>query len=333
MSDSKNDSELLSGIENLGEITVPDPVQKGFLKAAYHLLGALTDIPVAFLEGFAADHRASTEARRELKIAAGRKLISQFGGGSDLANRALAQQISIILRKQVNVEEVLTKTAEHLGSEKNASETEAEVSEDWLENFRAEAQLKSEAEMQSAFARILAGEIQKPGTFSLRTVRALGQMDQETATMFQRFANACVAHPSLIDARVPSLGGNANTNALERYGLSFGSLNTLLENGLIISEFNSVFEYAPVSEAGLSLAYAGNLIILQPKNPEMSPVEVQGPALSKIGKELFLVTQPEENEQYSKELFLYLSNVGFSVGRSITSDITEFLRPQRSSAN
>ena len=43
----------------------------------------------------------------------------------------------------------------------------------------------------------------------------------------------------VIDARVPSLGGNAADNALQKYGLDFGNLNVLNEHGLIISDYRA----------------------------------------------------------------------------------------------
>ena len=46
----------------------------------------------------------------------------------------------------------------------------------------------------------------------------------------------------MLDARVPSLGGNAAQNSLEAYGLGFGNLNVLNEHGLIIADYNSWFD-------------------------------------------------------------------------------------------
>ena len=41
-----------------GGITIPEPLQKGILKAANRLLGGAIDVPAAWLEGFAEDFRA-----------------------------------------------------------------------------------------------------------------------------------------------------------------------------------------------------------------------------------------------------------------------------------
>ncbi|UAB89918.1 DUF2806 domain-containing protein [Ruegeria sp. SCSIO 43209] len=313
MSESEEENIAASLLEVAGEIGVPDPVQKGFLKAANRLIGAAIDIPAAWLEGFASDHRASADARRELQMAAAKKISADFGGSSDLANRAFAQQASRILRTQVNLEDVVARTAEELASDRQPDNPLGSPSDDWLETFRAEAELRSEEDIQSAFSRILAGEIRRPGTFSIRTVRAIGQMDQQTARVFQNYANVCVSVAGGFDVRVPSLGGNANQNRLGVFGLSFGDLNTLQENGLVQTDYHSWMEYSQFARNRVPLEYAGNRLILSLSNPNTSSVRVNGPALTTVGRELLKITDPSENEKYTIELKSFLESAGLKL--------------------
>ena len=314
MSDTGDDNATTSMLEVVSEYGVPDPVQKGFLKAANRLLGAVVDIPAAWLEGFASDHRASADARRELQMAAAKKIASEYGGKSDLANRALAQQASRILRTQVNLEDVVARAAIDLASSQPEDEPSVEPSDDWLECFRAEAEMRSEEEVQTAFSRILAGEIRHPGTFSIRTVRAIGQMDQRTAKIFQNFANICVVALDGFDIRALSLGGNANQNALQKFGLSFSNLNVLQENGLLQHDYHSSLEYTYFAKQRIPFNYAGRLMILSFNEPESREVKVNGPALSAVGMELFKITQPNENKNYTSELAAYFQKHGISTG-------------------
>ena len=67
-------------------------------------------------------------------------------------------------------------------------------------------------------------------------------MDQSIAALFKKLCSACIVlgipnNEMVIDARVSSLGGNAGSNALEKYGLGFRQLNILNEFDLIISDY------------------------------------------------------------------------------------------------
>ena len=309
-SEEKNVAALL---EVVGEIGVPEPVQKGFLKAAVRLIGAAIDIPAAYLEGFASDYRASTDARRKLLLEAANKMASEFGSSSDLANRAYIQQASRILRSQVIMEDVVGRAAEELASDEKSDDPSGAPSDDWLEAFRAEAGNRSKADIHTAFSRILAGEIRRPGSFSIRTVRAVGQMEQLTARIFQDYANICIVAEGGLDVRVPSLGGNANQNRLTAFGLDYINLNILQENGLVQPNYHSYMDYAVAAKLGLPFKYAGRQMILSLKNPDSPAVLVNGPALSTVGRELLGITVPTENKNYTGDLLAYLDGAGFNV--------------------
>ena len=102
--------------------------------------------------------------------------------------------------------------------------------------------------MRLLFGRILAGEIRKPGTYSIKTVKTLGELDQSAATLFKKLCSLCIVFEipggeHVLDIRVPSMGGNAASNVLRSYGLSFDQLNILHEYGLIIPDYNSWYDY------------------------------------------------------------------------------------------
>ncbi|WJI61672.1 DUF2806 domain-containing protein [Mesorhizobium sp. C416B] len=66
--------------------------------------------------------------------------------------------------------------------------TSADVDDDWLNFFEGYAEKATSENMRKLWGRILAGEIRKPGAFSLRTLRIASELDRETASVFQEFA-------------------------------------------------------------------------------------------------------------------------------------------------
>ena len=61
----------------------------------------------------------------------------------------------------------------------------------------------SSEKFQLLWAKVLAGEVERPGSTSIRTLSILKNIDQATADLFRKFYSACVVLKD--DARVPSL--------------------------------------------------------------------------------------------------------------------------------
>ena len=197
---------------------IPAPVRRNIFKAFSQLCSAAIDIPIAHFSGLADERRAVTAARIKLTETSAEQMAQQMQTDPEYARVAAEMFANKILREQVNLDKVsrqaaieiqetskLTNQAEQEGSENT-------ITDDWLNTFEIEARQKSSEEMQAYFGRVLAGEIRKPGSFSIRTVRILASLDQETATHFARLCSLCISFDSG-DVRVSSLAGNANSNA------------------------------------------------------------------------------------------------------------------------
>ena len=129
---------------------------------------------------------------------------------------------------------------------------------------------------------------------------------------------------TLSDARVCSLGGNAGLNALQAYGLNFGSLNRLNEHGLIISDYNSWFDYQCSTSSTadnqthiicLPFRFQNRFWVLTPKDQRTTKniFKVSGVALTKSGQELSRVVELERIDKYSQELASFFQKNNFSM--------------------
>jgi hypothetical protein len=63
------------------------------------------------------------------------------------------------------------------------------VDDDWIANFCDKSRNVSNEQMQTLWARLLAGEITKPGSFSRRTVNLLDDLDREDCDAFALLCN------------------------------------------------------------------------------------------------------------------------------------------------
>ena len=304
-------------------VPVPAPVKRNLLKAISRLCSALIDIPVAHLQGKVEERRAVTKARIQLIDTTADRVAEQMRLDPEYARRAISQFGNRILREQVNLDTITRKGIEELNRETTSrydTSSDAEISDDWLACFEEEARKKSAEDTQIYFARVLAGEIRKPNSYSLKSIKTLGEMDQEIAKAFRTLCSMSVllgdASNQIIDIRVLSLGGNAASNSLDKYGLTFNLLNLLNEYGLIISDFNSWRDYqiciglAVSSEGGqlrtvrLPIIHQGISWLMHSlpgRNPSKQ-FKVHGVALTQTGQELSKVVELEPVEEYTREL-------------------------------
>ena len=148
-------------------------------------------------------------------------------------------------KRQSNIESVVRQAASELG-DKHVEDHEPD--HDWTARFFNDIQDVSTKETQRLYARILAGEVERPGSTSTKTLSILTNLDRPTATLFRTLCSACMSlfadTDRVLEARVLSLGGDASQNALKKFGLSFDSLNVLNEHGLVIADYRSWYDIA-----------------------------------------------------------------------------------------
>jgi hypothetical protein len=101
----------------------------------------------------------------------------------ELAARAGERIAFRELRRQENIERITAKALPLLPNEV----AEQPVDPDWTAHFFENCQDISDEQIQQLWARILAGEVSAPGTFSLRTLGIVKMLTKEDAGLFTRF--------------------------------------------------------------------------------------------------------------------------------------------------
>jgi hypothetical protein len=297
---------------------IPAALQRNISKAVGHLF----KIPNAYLDGLAEEIKATSEARVKITKATGNKLAQAVEIDSSLAKIATQTHANKILRQQKNAIKVLQHAAEEISSaphQQHADEP-AEISDDWLNAFESEAVNMSSEQMQKLFGKMLAGEIFRPTTFSIRTVKMMGQMDIDVAEIFQKFCSMVSSYRvgedrAVVDGRVISLGKKTNI-ALYNFGISHFEMLTLEEYGLLASAVPVDFPYQPCvyrehgsKERKISLTYNNKHHVLLPKPPktadDFAHYRTAGIALSRVGRELLQIVELQENRDYTEALTNY----------------------------
>ena len=283
---------------------------------------------------------AQAEARQTL-VAAASDVRGEIDIGETVSQRIQFQEE----KRHRNIGSVVGQTAELLG-DKDVPDQEPD--HDWTARFFNYIQDVSSEEMQLLWAKVLAGQIEQPGSVSIRALSILRNLDNTTAKLFQLLCSACVKiSPDgslVLDARVPSLGLNAGDNSLQKFGLAYSNLNILNEHGLIISDYNSRYDMRMCigivgrsSDQGLVLVripfgFQGRHWILTASSERQLSAElfVSGVALSRAGMELSKITECEPMPEYHQALAEFFASQGlvmteFDDSRGRVTDISAIL--------
>ena len=123
-----------------------------------------------------------TKIRRLAKASADAQVIEAKGDleVADLQKRAASRFLQEEMRKQENIESVLGKAVPLLDD----TATPEAIEDDWVAHFFERSRIVSDGEMQTLWAKLLAGEANEPGSCSKRTLDILSCLDKADAELF-----------------------------------------------------------------------------------------------------------------------------------------------------
>ena len=205
-----------------------------------------------------------------------------------LAIRANERMLTEAIRQESNIEDVLDLTEDELKLEENVSDEP--VDEDWLCRFFGIAKDVNSYEMKFIWAKILAGEIKQPGSFSMRTMETLRNISQKEAEVFQK-----------IFPFIMGYGGEYFTSSdddlLNQFDIYFTDFMILSECGLVNT---SLSNNPKVSESNNSYMCSDKVIIqFWGYTPEEKEINMGIHLLTCAGKELYNILEHTENTEYA----------------------------------
>ena len=182
--------------------------------------------------------------------------------------------------------------------------------------------------MQERFARMLAGEIKRPGTFSIRAIKTLGQINPEMASVFRTFCSGCVSfdNPSgsglIYTSIFPKFEVGRQYTFLNQYGIDKRMLSNLQEFSLLETELSPLLMREFVLDiqecfGGNSenlptpFLYAGGYYLLKRLDDKKDvdwDFKFPGYFLSSLGIELIRIVEPEPIKQLSEDLKEFFRN-------------------------
>ncbi len=150
------------------------PVQE----AIGRLVAGLTDIPAAYLESISRNIRRETESKDTVYAAIAAAAASTAANDDGIVLRGVERWARQLEAKQKSRETVAIRTLEVLSEDESLENAEA-PNEDFMRMFEDIVEKVSSEQLTDLMARILAGEIRKPGSVSRRTLQTVAILDQQ----------------------------------------------------------------------------------------------------------------------------------------------------------
>lgn len=201
---------------------------------------------------------------------------------NELLERGLIRETNEIMIHQENLESIAEKALSLIPEN---AEPEEPVDFDWLMRFKDAAKNVSTEEMQFIWAKILAGEYQKPGCISLRTLEVVKNLSKEEAELFCE----CV---SLAFGCFEELYILADSAFLGEKNIAHSTILTLDECGLLeYGGGNISFNYS-IEQKQVLIFEAGNWTI-QLINPNELTVNgmINVYRLTSAGRDLYRIIE------------------------------------------
>ena len=190
MADNDHLSNEVSVQGQITETGLSATAKSRAIAAIDRCIGAAVDVPAAKMEVWATRIRD----RGRLESATYDAAVERVGGaiGSDTAaGRLVDEVVASRIQAIANKKHVAMRAVEYLALPSSDVEAEhdtdsTDLDADWLNYFDGYAEKASSENVRDLWARVLAGEIRRPGSFSRATLRLLAELDQRMAAWFQQ---------------------------------------------------------------------------------------------------------------------------------------------------
>ena len=172
------------------------------------------------------------------------------------------------------------------------------VDHDWTARFFGNAEDVSDEEMQKLWAKLLAGEVERPGSISLRTLDILRNMTQKEAELFARAVNYIFME---FDSAAWMFRVDTGVKALP--DISVDELQSLIEAGLVMPRNSQLYRWPdPDLDTYSHIIYAGKKI-LRVQDKEFS---IPAHDFSISGTQLAKYIEPTVNAEYLQQVANYI---------------------------
>ncbi len=176
-------TEILTDVSDAAT-NLPDPVRKGLAIAIGKMLGGLAEYSSAWMQRAIRSIEDTTTGRSTVADILAKGVAEEALKDPAIMQAAAEIYLPSTVRKVINKAQVARLAIDRASETSTDGAKAAAPDDDWMNAFMRFAEDASSDRLQDLLGRILAGEVVRPGSFSLSTVRTIGELDQSIAKDF-----------------------------------------------------------------------------------------------------------------------------------------------------
>jgi hypothetical protein len=223
--------------------------------------------------------RKKRDAKAEIEIKK-MKALAHIDLEDEIEQRIIERKYNREIKRQKNIEKITRESLKYLPP----SVSEDKVNEDWIHQFFEYSQDISDEKTQGIWAKILAGEVAKPNSFSPRTLDFLKKMSFDEIILFDKLAKLTMRYNQIAFLCLDILSENL------REDLTFHELNIFTDSK------GDLFDLARQNNKLIVATYAYGEVYFDYRGVNDSRhINLEIKTLNKIGRELLALVEPEEN--------------------------------------
>ncbi|MEM7086430.1 MAG: DUF2806 domain-containing protein [Bacteroidota bacterium] len=206
--------------------------------------------------------------------------------------------------RQNNIDAVVEIAGKELSEAEDISEEP--INKDWTRRFFNYAQDVSDEEVQFLWGKILAGELKKPGSFSLKTLNTLSNLTRNEANILIELSQLIITVGSMSFIWLKN-----DIDYLKKY-VKFGMREgiVMLEADILTSLLSFKFNLSSTEkQKGNAFYKIGNKGFVHIHTGKLDSMNITALKLTTVGKQLISLIEPKFNKQYFDELMQYISIV------------------------
>lgn len=214
-------------------------------------------------------------------------------GYEDAKQKGLGLQYVSAFRENTNLINISAKAARYVNQEK---ENDIAMDNDVFWGLIDHSKNISNDEMQDLIAKIIAGEYNVPGTYSMSTLQTIKMLGKNELELFEKMATLIV-NGDQIPHNIFTLPESIK-EIMAQLGLDFGSLQLLQNLGLVLPNDMRRSMRNP-NKLPFEISYFDKNIIFNPENDNF--IDIQMPnyyGLSPVGKQILRHLKPKFDNNY-----------------------------------
>jgi hypothetical protein len=193
----------------------------------------------------------------------------------DRLERAFIETMGEAYRNQENKDAVAQECLKDIAAKsRDHTVSDDPLDEDWLNLFSSYAEKASSERTRQLWGRILSGQVRRPGSFGLSTLRCLSEIDQNIARLFINIT--------------PLVSGSAIFITSEDKNKRFSEFLELQQAGLLAGVEADLCAKIPVSDNNIA-EWSDEQFFLRIESHSTTLIKVPCIALTKAGRELLTI--------------------------------------------